>query len=209
MVYQATTGKKFWIKTISIHFNQLNPKKKKYMLKHVYNQDRLTTLELYHKQWQLQGEQKISFLLRGGGGGSGGHSGGLNAMIDGLHHKLATIGAPSRLLQQPSFPEKKPEHPSIFLACLQIRQPNLLLHTYYCPASYTVVQFAIFFLHNRGMFLYVVYSLTASFLVSQILEFNKAKLFYFFVILNIGNNTGPNWPKVLSRLFPDFHAFRS
>ena len=136
MVYQATTGKKFWIKTISIHFNQLNPKKKKYMLKHVYNQDRLTTLELYHKQWQLQGEQKISFLLRGGGGGgSGSHSGGLNAMIDGLHHKLATIGAPSRLLQQPSFPEKKNQstHPFSLPVCRFASQTCYYIHTIVPP----------------------------------------------------------------------------
>ena len=181
------------------------------MLKHVYNQDRLTTLELYHKQWQLQGEQKISFLLRGGGGGggSGSHSSGLNAMIDGLHHKLATIGAPSRLLQQPSFPEKKTRAP-IHFPCLFVDSPAKLVTTYILLSRQLYSSpICYFFLTQQGYVLYVVQPLTASILVSQILQFNKAKLFYFFVIINIGNNTGPNWPKVLSRLFPDFHAFRS
>ena len=133
----------------------LNPKKKKYMLIHVYIQDRLTTLELYHKQWQLQGEQKISFLLRGGGG-SGGHSGGLNAMIDGLHHKLATIGAPSRLLQQPSFPEKKTRAP-IHFPCLFVDSPAKLVTTYILLSRQLYSSpICYFFLHNRGMFLYVV-----------------------------------------------------
>ena len=69
----------------------------------------------------------------------GGHSGGLNAMIDGLHHKLATIGAPSRLLQQPSFPEKKTRAP-IHFPCLFVDSPAKLVTTYYCP-GYSIVIF--------------------------------------------------------------------
>ena len=65
----------------------------------------------------------------------GGHSGGLNAMIDGLHHKLATIGAPSRLLQQPSFPEKKNQstHPFSLPVCRFASQTCYYIHTIVPP----------------------------------------------------------------------------
>ena len=85
----------------------------------------------------------------------GGHSGGLNAMIDGLHHKLATIGAPSRLLQQPSFPEKKTRAP-IHFPCLFVDSPAKLVTTYILLSRQLYSSpICYFFLHNRGMY-YVV-----------------------------------------------------
>ena len=95
----------------------------------------------------------------------------ISFMIDGLHHKLATIGAPSRLLQQPSFPEKKTRAP-IHFPCLFVDSPAKLVTTYILLSRQLYSSpICYFFLHNRGMFLYVVYSLTASFLGVKLATF--------------------------------------
>ena len=128
-------------------FRQINQRKKKYVLCFYVLRQAYNSRIVSQTMVVARGAENI--LPTAWRRRRGGHSGGLNAMIDGLHHKLATIGAPSRLLQQPSFPEKKPEHPSIFLACLQIRQPNLLLHTTIVPP---VIQQSnlLFFLTQQG-----------------------------------------------------------